>query len=86
MNKFDNLIKELINKELEPHGVDFDFVVANERIDGVDWFWYYTMTEDAEKEFKTWAVKRIKEVLKCSKERAEREYSGFSLMYGLKTI
>ncbi len=34
MDKYENFIKELINKQLEKHGVDFEYVLKNKEIVG----------------------------------------------------
>lgn len=79
-----NLIEHLINKMLEKHKVDFNFVLKNPEIEGQDWFMYYTFTEEEAEEFKKWAILVIKKALKCRKKIAEKEFSWFNLAYGLK--
>lgn len=44
MDKYENFIKELINKQLEKHGVDFDYVLKNQTIDGELWCSHFTCT------------------------------------------
>ena len=82
--KQNDLVSALINKMLEPHGVDYDHVLNNPTIDGVDWFMYYTWTSEQSENFARWASKEIKKSLRCSMDRAESEYGWFNLMWGLK--
>jgi hypothetical protein len=84
MKKRDNLIDELVDKMLEKHGVNYEFVLANPFIEGESWFTHYTFTQEEAQEFKIWAIKRIKDTLKCSKIKAEREFDWFNLAVGLK--
>lgn len=80
------LLKDLINKMLKPYGVDYDFIVANPKINNIDWFQYYTFTPETEKAFKDWAIPFIKKRLRCSLAYAGQVYSWFDLCYGLTVI
>lgn len=82
----DELALVLIDKMLNKHGKDCAFVLENPIIDGIEWYQYFTWTEEEEQEFKAWAVALIKNTLRCTKKQAEREYDIFHLNYGLRTV
>lgn len=86
MTKKEEVIRILINKMLEPYKVDYDYIKENPVIDGKNWYTYYTMSEEQEKEFEAFAIDVFKKELKLNQVRAESEYSWFFLMYGLKVI
>lgn len=86
MTKKEEVIRILINKMLEPYKVDYDYIKENPVIDGKNWYTYYTMSEEQEKEFEAFAVDVLKKELRLNQVRAESEYSWFSLMYGLKVL
>lgn len=86
MTKKEEVIRILINKMLEPYKVDYDYIKENPVIDGKNWYTYYTMSEEQEKEFEAFAVDVLKKELRLNQVRAESEYSWFSLMYGLKVV
>ena len=51
MKKTD-LVKALVNKMLEKYGVDYNFVFNNPRINGIEWFRYYSFTPKEDEAFK----------------------------------
>lgn len=79
-------IKILINKMLEKHNVDSNYVIAHPIIGGLDWFAYFTFTTKEAEEFRLWFMAFI--TTECSpklnKKIAEKEYDGFNSMWGLK--
>jgi hypothetical protein len=75
------LVRACINKELEPYGVDYDFVKENPVILGVDWYQFYTFKEG---EYEKWREFCLKLFKKKYKLRYEERFSMFDLMYGLK--
>ena len=79
----DKMVTALINKMLEKHNVDIEFVKKNPEIRGKPWYIYYTFTPQEEEIFEKWAIDFIKKSLKCSKERARHEYAWFNLAWGL---
>lgn len=79
--KTTELFKELINKQLEPHGVTFEDVK-----DDPQWYMNYSTDSDTEKEFIEHCIKRIREVLKLNKALAEKEAQWFILQWGLTTV
>lgn len=83
----DEVYKHLITKQLEKHGIDFDKVVSNQIIDGVEWYQYYTMTNEEHDEFKKYSIKYIAKNLRgYNKRNAEKVFRSFDLMYGLKVV
>lgn len=82
--KSDNLIPVLVDKMLEPHGLDYMWAVENKEVDGVYWYEALTTTKEAEAKFRAWAIPVIKKTLKCSLRSATSEYEWFNLVYGLK--
>lgn len=79
-DKIQKLFIELINKQLEPHGVVYEDVKENP-----SWYMQYNTTPEAEQIFLKYCVKRIKDVLKINTKRAEQEASWFILQWGLTT-
>jgi len=80
----DKEVPILIGKMLEKYNVTYEYILQNQKIDGVNWFQYYTFTEEEEKEFHLWFINRLTNTYRCSISLAEREYSYFNLMWGLK--
>lgn len=78
--KTQKLFIELINKQLEPHGVTYENVKDNP-----NWYMEYHTTPELEKEFTEYCVKRIRETLKLNVERAKMEAQWFILQWGLTT-
>jgi|694.fasta_scaffold00478_11 hypothetical protein len=86
MEKKEKLVKELINKMLEKHAVNYDDIKENQKIGDIEWFMYYTWTQEEYEIFKKWAIPLIKKTLRITKEGAEKEFSWFDLMWGLKVV
>lgn len=80
-DKKEAFIKKVINKMLEKHNVDFDYVKDNPEIDGNQWYEHFTHTEKDEEELKKYYIKN--HYYKDSKV-SEKEWSWFNLMWGLK--
>lgn len=74
------LFKELINKQLEPHGVTYEDVKSDP-----NWYMNYSTDPQSEKEFIEYAIDRIRTVLRLSKTMAEKEAQWFILQWGLTT-
>lgn len=81
----DEIIRLIINKQLKPYKVDYDYVIKNPQINGEDWFRYYRFNN--EKEFEKWkrySIKLLKRhVTQGSEEIANREFSMIDLYCGL---
>lgn len=77
-SKIDNLMfVDLVNKQLEPHGVTYIDVRSN-----VNWFMKYNTNVQQQNRFIDWAVNYL--IGKgISTKRAEEEVSWFILQYGL---
>lgn len=84
LSREEQIVKDLVNLQLRKHGVDYDFVIENPRIEEQYWFSYYPMTEEESANFKAEAIQLIREQLKCTKARAEKEYMWFNLQWGLR--
>lgn len=79
-----NIIKLIINKELYKFGIDYDYVVKHQEIDGKRWFEYYTF--DNPKEYLSWerySLRVIRWYYTSTKEQAKKEFSMLSLNYSL---
>jgi len=81
--KPDDVFKALVNKQLEKYNVDYDYVVANQKIEGQEWFVYYTLTTAEYDAFRAWALPFIRKELRLSKKIADKELAWFILGYGL---
>lgn len=79
----DKEVPILINKMLEKHGVDYDYVVKNQHIDGVPWYRHFTWNVSEEDEYSKWFVERFKKVHKYPVKLAKRELAYFLLQWGL---
>ena len=71
---------KLINKQLEPFGVNYNDVKSDP-----DWYMRYRITPEQEQEFIEWGIDLIRKKLKMSKKMAEQEMSWFILQWGLTT-
>ena len=80
------IAKILIDKMLENHNVDYDYVVENQHINGVVWCSYYSWTQEESNNYKKWWFDFFQKNVspKLSKRILEREYIWWDLMYGLK--
>lgn len=84
MSKVQQVVKHLIDKMLEKHGVDMDYVKANPTINGEQWFHYYTWTSEEETAFIEYAKKYIRKKLHMTEYGASKEVGMFILNWGLK--
>lgn len=81
MNKRDkqrNVFIQLVNKQLEPHGVTY-----NDVKDDPNWYMNYKTTRESEQEFIDWGSQLMQEELGLTQDLAEREISWFILQWGL---
>lgn len=78
MNKKEEVLKKLINKQLEPYNVTYEDVLNDS-----EWFLKYSTTQEQEEEFKKWGIDILKKELKMTKNEAEKEMDMFLLKYGL---
>lgn len=77
--------KYLLNKMLKPHGVDFDYIMQHQEIDGKPWYIHYTWTEDAQSKFIVEGIDYIRKTLRVPRWRATSIMGMFILQWGLKT-
>lgn len=88
----ENPIEVLIDKQFEIAGynldeVNYKLLMENneeEKKSKNPWYIRYTITEEKNKEFKEFFFKYMRR--KVNKERIEKEYGWFHLMYGLNII
>lgn len=78
----------LLNKALEKHGVDCDYVIANHEINGVPWYQYYTNTTQEDLDWREWCYRYAKDNVvgqsKLKKDVFEKFMALFYLAYSLK--
>lgn len=84
MTDYTMIIKTLVDKMLEPHGVDYNYVMSNPDIQGKKWYQYYAMTNNEFDAFQSWAIPVIMKHEKCTKEIAKKKFGYFNLQYGLR--
>lgn len=86
MKKDVNHIEVLINKQFEIAGYDLSEVNYNKLIETEDKDWYmrYTTTKEKDEVYSKWAKAYIKKNI--SKNRVEKEFMWFHLMYSLKVV
>lgn len=73
-----NVFIQLVNKQLEPHGVTY-----NEVKDDPNWYMNYKTTRDIEREFMDWGSQLMQDELGLTDQLAEKEISWFILQWGL---
>jgi len=71
---------------LQPYGVDYNYVIENPKIDGIDWFSYYTWTKDEEAEYQLWFIKFLSEwtTPKMPGKYYLQEWQWYNLNHGLR--
>ena len=82
--KYNLTFRQLVDKMLEPHGVNYDYVVKNPMIDGKHWYDHYTWTKDEQNEFIRWAVDLVRAKHYWNRDLAESEVAWFILSFGLR--
>ena len=82
------IIKILIDKELEPYGVTIEKVLETPKINDIPWYDYYTFKSDEEYyNWRDFCIETIrKEIPNCTKTMAEKEFSWVVLSWGLKIL
>jgi len=81
MNKRDkqrNIFIQLVNKQLEPHGLSYEDVKSDPT-----WYMNYKINRSDESDFINWGSNLIQEELGLTKTLAEKEISWFILQWGL---
>jgi hypothetical protein len=84
------IVEIFINKELEPYNVTMKDIMAlpEGNIDGKPWYSHYTFNNEAEHDaWRNWCTEYLKTKVtpKLTKERINKEFAWFDLMYGLHT-
>ena len=76
-----DVFMQLVNKQLEPHGVTYEDVKTDP-----EWYMRYKTSQLEEEAFIAWGIGLIQNKLKLNKKLAEREMSWFILQWGLTTV
>lgn len=71
---------------LEPHGVDYNYVMSNSEIEGKRWYQYYTWTYKEFDEFKVWAIEQIMKSEAIDRRVAQNKFEYFIMSYGLRIV
>tara|TARA_R110000850_G_scaffold34024_1_gene92223 strand:- start:30730 stop:30987 length:258 start_codon:yes stop_codon:yes gene_type:complete len=77
----EDFIKEVINKMLEKHNVDYDYVMKNTSMDEVPWYEHFTHTLIEEEQLEKFFHEKYKKYFKTN---SKNEWNMFNLMWGLK--
>ena len=79
------IIKEIIEKELESHGVDCEYVLKNQEINNKPWYNHFTFrTEEEYENWKSFSINLLMKKLKYNKTFAIKQFAMIDLNYGLK--
>lgn len=73
-----NVFIQLVDKQLEPHGVTY-----NDVKDDPTWYMNYKTSRETEREFMDWGSQLMQEELGLTQFLAEKEISWFILQWGL---
>lgn len=85
MDKYSEVFKEIINKQLELYNVDYNYVVKNKEIEGKPWYIYYTFkTKEDFDNWKNFSIKLMINNLKYNKEYSKKTFEMINFNYGLK--
>ncbi len=85
-DRVQQLYERLVNKMLETHKVNFNFVKNHTTETGEPWYQYYTMTKEQSTVYKEWAINEIRHSLRLTKSHANHEFNNFWGNYGLKVV
>lgn len=79
------VVENIINYQLKPYKVDFDYIMKNQHINGIPWYQYYKFTSEKQvRKYEKYAKKQIRKAYPYMTEKyINREYAMFDLMYGL---
>lgn len=82
----EKVVTKIINKMLKPYKIDMNYVINNPKINGIDWFQYYTFNSNEEVEkWKKYSIKQLKRAYPYMSDKyIERQFSYIDLMWGLK--
>ena len=86
MKKVDEVFVELINKMVEKHNVNYEYLIDNPLIDGQDWFSYFTWTQKEQEDYTEWAVNFLHKKKKWSKDFARKQMTWFMVAFGLRCV
>lgn len=82
----DELLRTILNKQLEKYNITIDDVKDNQYIDGKVWYEHYTLTMEETEKFKEWCINLLRKGVrpKLSEKTIRKEFAMLDLMYGLK--
>ena len=79
--KIDEVLREIINKQLEPHGKTMEDIIGLP-----DWYQKFTCTQEEEAEWIQFGIDLMRKKLKWSKKRATSEMAWVTLNWGLRVV
>lgn len=83
---YEKFLKKIINKQLKPYKVTYDYVKNNPKIEGEDWWYYYTFNR--EKDYLKWKKYTIKQIKKyypyLNDKKVLQQFGLIDLMWGLR--
>ncbi len=83
--KVEEIVTASINMALSQYGVDFNHVIKNPIVGGVQWFQYYTFKTHSDYDgWRRYTIKLLQQVARMSKRTAHKYTSAIYLAYGLK--
>jgi hypothetical protein len=78
----------IINKSLEKYNLSMDDILKKQYIEGVEWYTYYTITQQEAESLKEWAYKYIKDNVishgRLARAKFNKMFDYYDLQYGLK--
>lgn len=80
---FQIILRKILDKMLEKHNVDLDYILKHTEIEGKPWYQYYTLTQKEFEEWKIWVMDYLK-TTSLPKRSHESEFGWLNLMWGLK--
>lgn len=84
--KLEAIVVASVNMALQQYGVDFNHVINNPMVNGVQWFQYYTFKSKSDYDgWRRYTIKLLQQVALMSKRTAHKYFSAIDLAYGLKT-
>ena len=80
------VVRALFNKMLEKHGVDYDYVMANQEVEGRLWCSHYSWTQEESDAYQKWWIDFFYNNVtpKRTKRWIKLQWPWYNLMYGLR--
>jgi hypothetical protein len=80
-SKDDVIFETLINKMLEPHGINIEDIRDSET-----WFREYSWTYKEELDYRKWFIEYLSKKLRIGRALADKEFQWFNVSFGLKYL